>query len=94
MLSVLNINPEPIQKETYAQLEQMGFTSDLIKQAYAQSGDKSIAGLLNWLLEHQPDVKKNDSKESKSNSNQEFSHNVLFNSKKKSKNSRRHKISE
>jgi len=93
MLSVLNINPVPLQQETIAQLEQMGFTPDLINKAHTQSQDKSVAGLLNWLLEHQSDPQGN-SKESDSKANKESSNNVVASSKKKSKNSKKYKNSE
>mmetsp|Transcript_68739 Transcript_68739/g.80119 ORF Transcript_68739/g.80119 Transcript_68739/m.80119 type:complete len:401 (+) Transcript_68739:72-1274(+) len=93
MISVLNINPEPIQKETYTQLEQMGFSANLIQQAHSKSEDKTVSGLLNWLLEHQDDVK-TDSKATTSQVSKELSNNAFVGSKKKNKNNRKHKNSD
>lgn len=92
MLRVLQPNTVPIQKADQDQLEAMGFQADFIQQAYSKCKDKSVPGLLNWLLNNTSDSidspKNMDSAEQEDNSERPDGK-----PKKRGKNGRKHKLS-
>ena len=50
MLHVLKPITPFLEKDAFDQLEEMGFDSRFIQKAFCQSKDKSVSGLLNWLI--------------------------------------------
>ena len=67
MLQVLNKDSDSIPKSCHEQLKEMGFSSQLIKQADYASNDKTVSGLLNWLITHAADQEANQQPDSQEN---------------------------